>query len=116
MTMSSHIIRLRAPWKVDRVGRERLWRRRFGEPTGIGGDDRLALVVEGLTADAEVAINGRVLGNVGPAAGLGEFDVTGLLLMRNELTLRTSKIIEPCDESGPPCRVSLRIDSADPPA
>lgn len=111
--MSSHVIRLRAPWQRVQIGEGQLWRRRFGQPTGLDAADRLVLVVEGLAAAAEVSLNGRLLGNAGPAAGWRQFDVTGLLVARNELTLRTSEVIEPRGEGGPPCGVWLRIDSAD---
>ncbi|MDD4266961.1 MAG: hypothetical protein PHO07_06185 [Pirellulales bacterium] len=111
--MSPHVIRLRAPWQRAQHGEGQLWRRRFGRPTGLAAADRVTLVVEGLAAAAEVSLNGRRLGTAGPAAVLREFDVTGLLLARNELTLRTSAVIEPGGTGRPPCGVWLQIDAAD---
>lgn len=114
--MPSHRIRLRAPWQCRRAGQQQVWTRRFGRPTGLDSGDRLTLVVDGLAAEVEVALNGIPLIGAKCLAGRREFDLAGLLLARNELTLRTSEAVEPCEENGPPCEISLRIDSADPPA
>jgi hypothetical protein len=81
-----HRIRLRDPWDAEPLpdGRTR-YARRFGRPTNLGKAS-VWLVLEGMTASAEVWLNGEPLGE---AAGHGEFEVTDRLTERNKLELRT---------------------------
>src|SRR6266436_2841858 len=58
-----HIIRLREPWKRERLenGTVRLTRR-FHRPTGLDAKSRVWLVVEDVDWEAEIALNERLLG------------------------------------------------------
>jgi len=67
------------------AGRVR-FRRRFGWPGRIDAHERVWLTFAGAEAVAEVWLNGRCLGrHEGP--GSFEFDVTGLLQLRNDLNV-----------------------------
>jgi len=70
----------------DFQGRVR-YRRRFNRPSGLDSHERVWLVVEGADARANVALNGRRLGEVQAYALHGEFDVTECVEASNELTL-----------------------------
>src|SRR5438067_5673247 len=99
--MYPHRIRLRGPWEYsdpsgiwppgrltmpaalpEHAGPVRLVRR-FGAPGRLDSDERVWLVVEGLTAPARIALNGSDLGGA-------EQDVTALLRPRNELVIELS--------------------------
>ncbi len=99
--MYPHRIRLRGPWEhsdpsgtrppgrltmpaalPDPAGPVRLVRR-FGAPGRLDSDERVWLVVEGLTAPAHLALNGNDLDGA-------EQDVTALLRPRNELAIELS--------------------------
>src|SRR5262249_4666249 len=112
MNSYPHRIRLRGPWECeplaragpgalpppgrvsvpctwaegglpDFAGRAR-FRRRFGYPGRIDPHERVWLTFAGVSDRAEVALNGTALGrHEGP--GPFEFEVTALLLPRNEL-------------------------------
>jgi hypothetical protein len=96
--MYPHRIRLRGPWEYSdptgtlppgrltmpaplpyHVGPLRLVRR-FGAPGQLDSDERVWLVVEGLTAPAQLTLNGNDLDGA-------EQDVTALLRPRNELVI-----------------------------
>jgi hypothetical protein len=66
---------------AGRVG----FRRRFGYPGRIDADERVWLTFGGVTASAQVWLNGTFLGEGEQARGPFEFEVTGLLDQRNEL-------------------------------
>jgi hypothetical protein len=85
--MYPHRIRLREPWKHDDLTASEgpiCFSRRFGYPGRIDADERVWLVVEELTAPATVMLNSAALG---PALGTAEYDVTSLLLPRNEVVI-----------------------------
>jgi hypothetical protein len=85
----THRINLSAGWAFDGTR----WVRRFGRPTGIDGAT-LRLVAD---FPAEAVLNGELLGDAWP------LDVTGKLLLRNELALA-------CGAVG---AVALEIEHAD---
>ena len=112
-----HSIRLRGPWELQLPGGEvrriempATWGtilalskespvrllRRFGQPTGIGTEDRLNLVIESACA-CRVELNGKHLGDIASAESSSSFEVTVLLAPRNELAI----VLEP-----PPATVS----------
>jgi hypothetical protein len=71
---------------ADFAGRVR-FRRRFGYPGRIDDTERVWLTCAGLEGSAVVALNGRNLGAPeDPACGF-EYEVTALLLPRNELVI-----------------------------
>ena len=105
-----HAIRLRGPWELylpgsdapRRVEMPATWQallahgplpsparllRRFGLPTGITPTDRLHLVIESAAATCQVELNGQLLGNIEPSQQSSSWQVTQLLLARNELVL-----------------------------
>jgi hypothetical protein len=93
-----HTIRLRDPWKVERLAGGRLrYTRRFHQPTGLDACSRLVLVVE-LPAGVSVVLNGSPLAPEAPAAGPGpgnearesRYDVAALLGVRNLLALEVA--------------------------
>ncbi len=70
----------------DYRGRVR-YTRRFGRPTGLASYERVWLVIEGVDARGNVALNGRPLGEVVGYAVPAGFDVTEQLSPRNELEI-----------------------------
>lgn len=70
--------------------------RRFARPTGLDAETRVWLVIEEVDWQAAVALNGQSLGEVRFSGAPAEadvvpcparFDITTLLLLRNELTI-----------------------------
>ena len=59
--------------------------RHFHRPTGLDQGQTVALAVEQVDAWAHVTLNGHFLGELRAETGLGRFDVTEMLLERNEL-------------------------------
>lgn len=96
-----HIIRLRGPWKCERVaggaaagpqpsGRVR-YARRFNLPTNLEPGERVWLVCQGLDGQTELALNGRRLGTlVGPSPP-ERFDITDRLAPHNTLAIDTER-------------------------
>lgn len=103
-----HSIRLRGPWELQLPGGEArriempaTWGtilalaqespvrlvRRFGQPTGIGPEDRLNLVIESAGCACRVELNEKHLGDIAFAESSSSFDVTALLAPRNELAI-----------------------------
>src|SRR5438105_4141404 len=88
---------------TDFAGRVRL-RRRFGWPGRLDAHERVWLTFAGAQASADVWLNGRSLGrHEGP--GPFEFDVTGLLQLRNELAVD----VETPGSGGPWGEVALEV-------
>jgi acrylyl-CoA reductase (NADPH) len=83
-----HTINLAGAWERS----DRVWRRQFGQPTGIepGDSVRLVFVTPG---NATVMLNGASLPALGVDESRWSHDVTALLRDRNELTLT-------CEASG----------------
>jgi hypothetical protein len=69
---------------MARLGGRVRCRRRFGFPGRIDAHERVWLTVAGVSDRAAIALNGTSLGRAEGAAP-AEFDVTALLLPRNEL-------------------------------
>jgi hypothetical protein len=132
--MYPHRIRLRGPWEYEPLARSATsaeplppkgrmtvpghrgegglanfagrvrFRRRFGWPARIEAHERVWLTFAGTEALADVRLNAQWLGrHEGP--GPFEFDVTGLLQIRNELTVE----VEVAGGSGPWGEVALEV-------
>lgn len=71
-----------------------LYSRRFGCPTGLEPDDRVALVVERVDALAQVTVNNNSLGTMRLADGAGQWPVKHLLQPRNllEITIELPRL------------------------
>src|SRR5436189_202502 len=107
--MYPHRIRLRGPWEAEPLdppcqarrmtlparfcdgGLEMChvvrFRRRFGRPRQIDAEERVWVIGEGLTGQADFHVNGQHLGTHAGAAGPFTFPITNLLRERNELTI-----------------------------
>lgn len=77
-----HAINLTAAWEWDGA----VWRRQFGQPTGVAPGDSVRLVFTAPCA-ATVALNGTPLPALRGDVPRWSHDVTALLRHRNELTL-----------------------------
>ena len=107
MPLPAHRIRLRGPWRVTIADgsqpptqmaipcslREGGWvgvagrvsfYRRFGRPSNLGPTESVWLVLEHLATKAEVRLNEKLMGD---SASSREFDITGILLDRNEVSI-----------------------------
>jgi hypothetical protein len=133
MTSYPHRIRLRGPWDCEPLARARAgelpppvrmtgpctwaegglpdfagrvrFRRRFGYPGRIDPHERVWLTFAGAEERAEVALNGTALGrHEGP--GRFEFEVTPLLLPRNELVV---DVEGPAERGGLSAEVALEV-------
>lgn len=96
-----HAFRLREPWERTLADHAVQWSRGFHRPTGLDPDDALWLVVAGMPADAEVALNGQVLE---PAAAdrPGQFDVTGLVADSSRVVISVPRqAVDPPPEAFP---------------
>jgi len=82
-----HAIRLKAPWQIDRAGNTVRLIRRFGLPTNLGPEERVALVIERVAALARVDLNNQPLGEQSPAEGQKSFPITHLLQPRSEICI-----------------------------
>ena len=61
--------------------------RRFGQPTGIGPEEQLRIIVQSVEPSLQVFLNSQLLEN--QASGKAHsYDVTSLLAPRNELEIR----------------------------
>jgi hypothetical protein len=128
--MYPHRIRLRGPWECEpfsgepaappvRVTMPCRWseaglaclggrvrcRRRFGFPGRIDPHERVWLTVAGVSDRAAIALNGTELGGAEGAAP-AEFDVTALLLARNELI---AEVEGPAESGGLWGEVALEV-------
>ena len=72
------------PWDPDYRGRVQL-ARRFHLPTGLVPDQQVTLVVEWPGCEAEISLNGKLLGKLPSVNGLSRFSVGSLLQPRNEV-------------------------------
>lgn len=73
----------------DFAGRVR-FRRHFGFPGRLDPHEHVWLTFAGVEGHAEVSLNGQALGSGAGAEGPFEFEITGLLQVRNELTVEVS--------------------------
>ncbi len=104
--MYPHRIRLRGPWECEPEGRPPLrmqipcrwadaglagfagrvrFRRRFGCPTNLDPGERVWLTFGGVEGSVVVTLNGQSLPALADPAGGFEYEITSLLLPRNEL-------------------------------
>jgi hypothetical protein len=97
--------RFRAAGLAGFAGRAR-FRRRFGYPGQIDSYERVWLTFAGMTAVAEVWLNGQFLGRHLEAEGPFEHAVTGLLRSRNELVV---EVAAPGDDGGLWGEVALEV-------
>gem|GEM_PF-989083 len=81
----THSIRLGPPWQMTTTAENTQHTRKFGRPRTLDTNERLWLVCEFVPGQAEVRLNGTVVGNV-EAAGPSAMDITALLQPRNEVT------------------------------
>jgi hypothetical protein len=93
-----HRIRLRGGWvtsaRPDGVTRHA---RRFGSPRALDPTETVVLTADGLAGAASVILNGTALGQ---SEGGFAFDITALLLPRNEVWI---------DSADPPGEVALEF-------
>jgi hypothetical protein len=87
---------------ADFAGRVR-FRRRFGFPGRIDTFERVWITCAGVTATADVSLNGRQLGH---CANAFDFEVTSLLQVRNELIV---DVEGPADSGGLWGEVALEV-------
>ncbi len=108
--MARHRIGLSRAWHVREADGDAPpnWSRSFGRPTGLEGADRVLLVVEGADVAANLTLNGIRLGRPSGFQTRAEFDVTSLLLPRNELLLSPDGDRSPPDGEG--CEASATAD------
>jgi len=83
-----HRIRLRKPWYREVTAQGFLWRRKFGRPTGIGAAETVWICFEGLPSGCELTLNAEPLGVSPNSEHRTEFNLTGILLARNEVEIR----------------------------
>jgi tellurite resistance protein TerC len=83
-----HRIRLRKPWCCEVTNQGFLWRRKFGRPTGIEPAETVWICFEGLPSGCELTLNAEPLGLASTAQPRTEFNLTGILLARNEVEIR----------------------------
>jgi hypothetical protein len=79
-----HIIRLREPWAVRSDHETATFSRRFHAPTGLTPATRVDLVLEGLSAEALVLLNGAELSSATPVR---RHDIRALLKRDNLLEI-----------------------------
>ncbi len=82
----THTIRLRTAWQREDLPEQTLYRRGFGQPSGVEPNDSLWLVCGGSMPSGEMRLNGAELLRFSgdePA----EVEVTPLIRPRNELVL-----------------------------
>ena len=113
--MNTHRIRLRRPWGREPSGEGVRWRRPFNRPTGLGPQSRVWIVVEGISSEGDVLLNGRRLGRITASGGQAwRVEVSGLLALHNELVLEVAAA--ETDAKGPadspPGEVALEIAEA----
>lgn len=108
--MARHRIGLSQAWQVREADGDAppRWSRSFGRPTGLGEADRVLLVVEGADVVAELTLNGIRLGRPSDSRPRSEFDVTSLLLPRNELLLAPDGAR--CPQGGEESEASTKAD------
>ncbi|MCI0361021.1 MAG: hypothetical protein L0211_21280 [Planctomycetaceae bacterium] len=112
-----HVIRLRAPWEILALAQPPgLVRctRHFNQPTGLGGGERVWLVVDGAVCPEKVALNGEFVGSASglSPSGTARLDITPLLAPRNKIEIELAAVegVDPLDALGD---VRLEIEEAD---
>ena len=80
-----HVIRLRDPWRCEPLAGQVRYLRRFGRPTGLMPGDQVHLTIEKVEGEAEVVLNGEVLGHIEQRSA--RFDVTSILRQSNEVII-----------------------------
>jgi hypothetical protein len=110
-----HVIRLRAPWEVEPLEESSSsvrCTRNFNKPTGLGGSERVWLVIEGLACAAAITLNGAPVGPASrssPGDPPARFDITSLLEPRNKIMIDLA-----CPVGGDPvaCLGEVRLEIA----
>jgi hypothetical protein len=84
-----HTIRLRGRWEIEPLeGGQVCCTRRFHRPTGLDVNSRVWLVIGDAVGQAEVTLNGRLLGRIeGHQATPARFDITADLQPGNVLAI-----------------------------
>lgn len=101
-----HTIRLRHPWTCGLTGALAVWSRPFNWPAGLVAREVVWLVIEPLSADASVEVNGQLLAD---GATPGRFDITRLISEYNQLSITLSETTG-AKENRCPLDVRLEID------
>ena len=70
----------------DFIGRAR-YTRRFNRPTNLGPDERVWLALDGVDPQADVALNGRPIGQANGYQTIARFDITAALGEHNVLAV-----------------------------
>lgn len=126
--MLPHIIRLHGPWQVGNpsgdtwIGtidipgtisvadeQEALLRRPFQWVAPLQADEKVSLLLEGITPSARVMLNGEEIGSTSGTWDAHRFDVTDKLKPRNELILHFESGF---DRAGIRRQVILSVESA----
>jgi hypothetical protein len=93
MAEHRHVIRLTAVWERSEFGG---WLRHFGCPSGLGGNARVWLVLEGPVGDLQLRLNDMPLGPPQQSEEARQvWDVTALLRGRNRLELAAHAALGP---------------------
>jgi hypothetical protein len=95
--MGAHRIRLRKPWHFRQTAQGISWQRAFHRPTGLGPEDRVWIVLDGIAGPGTVSLNDRPLGRLSGEVSDYRLDATGFLLPRNELAITLERASEPSD-------------------
>jgi len=101
-----HTIRLRHPWTCELDGGLAVWTRNFNWPAGLVAREVVWLVIDPLTAEACVEVNGQSL-TVETAST--RFDITALITEFNRLSITLSDPTG-AEENRCPMDVRLEID------
>lgn len=106
--MPPHRIRLREPWERETTidGGVRL--RRFFNAPPLTANERVAIVCDGLLVEAEISLNGALLGAWKSTSEVARVEITPHLQPRNEIVL-TFTLSPPTDGSLPWSEVRLEI-------
>jgi hypothetical protein len=107
-----HRIYLRKPWQCEAIAEGMLWRRKFGQPNGLGRGHSVWLGVGMAWSGGSAALNGQSLGEIANLGAIAWYDVTARLSVRNELQILLSGAV-PAPESpaDPPGDIFLEIRS-----
>lgn len=113
--MNPHRIRLGKPWQCETTPEGTCSTRWFHKPTGLGHGERVWIVVEGVAAPGHLVLNGDTLGELAEDGSPRRFEVTGRLLLRNELrvvlTGVSASVQKEVSRASVPGEVSLEIYS-----
>jgi hypothetical protein len=113
--MNPHRIRLGKPWQCEPVPEGMCWKRNFHRPTGLGPNERVWIAVDSIRSSGSVLLNGETLGRVPSGESRCRFEITGQLLLRNQIQIIQKgegiSLPRELDRSSPFGEVSLEIYS-----